>query len=166
MATSFAAAHSFAFSKLGIGNRSIPGEIFPKYAKRDFDALKADYNNQFGYTIRIPQWDDVVHLTPNALKDPAVLKAEKKEALVRILESPAPEWARKYSSAMTWIDNVQDTASLVIPAISMLARAAPKIFGKLLGIAGWLMLGYDLLNIAKRDRQGTTNSHEVKKGSL
>jgi hypothetical protein len=148
MTRSFASLHSEAWRKVGIGNRNIPGEIFPRYTKKDFEDLKTDYVNQYGYTVRIPQWDDIVHLTPNEFKAPGQIKAEKKEALTRILESPAPEWAREYSSVMTWIDNVQDTASLVIPAISMLVRVAPKVFGRLLPIAGWMLLGYDLLNIA------------------
>ena len=148
MALSFASTHSAAFSKLGIGNKELPGEIFPKFAKKDFEALKTDYNNQFGYTVRIPQWDDVVHLEPTLLKSPEVIKAEKKEALTRILDSPAPEWWRSISTVLTWIDNVQDTASIVIPAISMLVRLAPKAFSRLLPVAGWLMLGYDILNVA------------------
>ena len=148
MAASFGTLHSLAWGKVGIGTREKPGEIFPKYTKRDFDDLKTDYNNQYGYTIRVPQWDDIVHLTPTLLKDPAIIKAEKKEALTRILESPAPDWARKYSSAMTWIDDVQDTMSIVYPLLSMLGRVAPKVFGKLIPVIGWIGVGYDLLNLA------------------
>ena len=148
MAASFGSLHSAAWGKVGIGNRETPGEIFPKFVKKDFDDLKTDYNNQFGYTVRIPQWDDVVHLVPNALKTPAKIKAEKKAGLVSILQSPAPDWARKYSSAMTWIDDVQDTMSIVYPLLSVLGKVAPKVFGKLIPVIGWIGLGYDILNLA------------------
>jgi hypothetical protein len=148
MALTFGALHSAAWQKVGIGNRDVPGEIFPKFAKKDFEDLKTDYTNQYGYTVRIPQWDDVVHMTPTEFKTPQEIKAEKKEALTRVLESPAPEWARTYSSVMTWIDNVQDTMSIVYPLLSMLGRVAPKAFGKLIPVIGWIGVGYDLLNIA------------------
>lgn len=148
MAKSFYSEYSTAWSKLAAGTREKPSEVFPKFAKQDFDTLKSNYNKQFGYTIRIPQWDDVVHLEPNALKSPQQLKDEKKENLIRILESPAPEWVMKYSSVMTWIDNIQDTASVVIPLASVLYRLAPKFMGKFISVVGWLSLGYDILNLA------------------
>jgi hypothetical protein len=136
-----------AWAKLGIGTREKPGEIFPKFEKKDFDKLKNEYNQQYGYTVRIPQFDDVVHLVPDALKSDQTIKAEKKEALVRILESPAPEWARTYSTVMTWIDNIQDTASVVYPLLKLLTKVAPKAMSKVLPIIGWLTAGYDILNL-------------------
>jgi len=148
MATSFQQAHSEAWSKVGIGSKERPFEVFPKYTKRDFDDLKTDYNNKYGYTVRIPQWDDVVHLVPNALKSKEQIKAEKKEGLVRILDSPAPEWARDWASALTWIDDIQDTVSVVYPLLKLLTKVAPKAMGKAMPIIGWLTAGYDLLTLA------------------
>lgn len=148
MADTFAALHSKAWEKVGFGTREKPAEVFPRFAKKDFETLKADYVNQYGYTIRIPQWDDIVHLKPDLLKTPGEIKAEKKEALTRILESPAPEWGRKWATAMTFIDDVQDTVSIAYPLLSMLARAAPRVFNKLIPLIGWLGVGYELLNIA------------------
>lgn len=147
MATSFAQTHSAAWAKVGIGTREKPGEIFPRFSQKNFDDLKADYVKQYGYTVRIPQWDDVVHLVPNAFKTPQQITAEKKEALVRILESPAPDWWKYPSTIMTWIDNIQDTSSIVFPLLSMLGRAAPKVFNKLIPIIGWIGTGFDLLNL-------------------
>ena len=148
MATSFAQAHSEAWSKLGIGTKERPFEVFPKLKQQEFDALKSDYNNKYGYTVRIPQWNDIVHLVPNALKSPDVIKAEKKEAFVRILESPAMDWQRTLASVVTFTDNIQDTASVVYPLIKLLNIVAPKAMGKLLPLIGWLSAGYDLLNMA------------------
>lgn len=147
MAKSFASMHSLAWSKVGIGTTAKPYEIFPKFKKEDFAKLKTDYNAQYGYTIRVPGWDDIVHLVPNALKTKEQIKIEKKEALVRILESPAPEWMRIYASAMTWIDNVQDTASVVYPLLKLLTKVAPRAMMKAFPIIGWLTAGYDILNI-------------------
>ena len=148
MAKSFYSEYSNAWYKLGTGTREKPSEVFPRFSKTDFDTLKSNYVKQYGYTIRIPQWDDVVHLVPNAMKTTAELKNEKKENLIRILESPAPEWAMKYSTVMTWIDDIQDTASVVIPLVSTLFRVAPKVFGKILPVFGWLSLAYNFLNLA------------------
>lgn len=147
MATSFSQAHSNAWSKVGFGTKDRPFEVFPKYTKQDFDKLKTDYNAKYGTTVRIPQWDDIVHLVPTSLKSDAQIKAEKKEALVRILDSPAPEWARDYASVMTWIDNIQDTASVVYPLLKLLNVVAPQAFKKLIPIIGWLTSGYEILNI-------------------
>lgn len=148
MSPGFGAKHREAWDKLGIGKKAKKGELYPRFTRKEFDDLKTDYNNQYGYTIRIPQWDDVIHWQPNSMKSPEQLKLEKKMGLIRLLESPAPDWARSYASAMTWIDNIQDTASIAIPLSHYLWKAAPKAFGKILGIVGWLFTGYDLLNMA------------------
>ena len=148
MPKSFYSSYSAAWIKLGAGTREKPSEVFPKFTKQDFDTLKSQYTEQYGYTIRIPQWDDVVHLVPNALKTEKQLKDEKKENLIRILESPAPEWAMKYSTVMTWIDNIQDTASVVYPLLNLAFRIAPKFASRWLPIAGWILAAYDILNFA------------------
>ena len=147
MSQTYASMHSAAFKKLGLGTREKPGEIFPKFGAKDFQTLKDEYTRQYGYTIRIPQWDDIIHLTPNLMKSEAQIKGEKKQNLVRILDSPAPEWARNYASAMTWIDDIQDTASIVFPLLSWLGRMAPKAFTKVIPLIGWIATAYELLNI-------------------
>ena len=148
MAESFYSRYSGAWSKMGMGTREKPTEVFPTFTKKEFDTLKNDYVKQYGYTIRIPQWDDVVHWEPKQLKTEKQLKDEKKENLIRVLESPAPEWGRNYATAMTLIDNIQDTSSILIPLASLLFRMAPKFMGKFLSGFGWISLGYDLLNLA------------------
>ena len=164
MAESFYSKYSDAWRKLGTGTREKPAEVFPKFTRQDFDTLKSNYTKQYGYTVRIPQWDDVVHLEPNALKSTEQLKTEKKENLIRILESPAPEWARKYSTVMTWIDDIQDTSSILIPLVSTLFRVAPKVFGKILPIVGWMSLAYDILNIANAIGRAPLTPMKSKRG--
>lgn len=143
---SFGTSYSTAFMKLGLGDRERPEEIFPRFEKQSFDALKKEYTDKYGYVIRIPKLEDVIHLTPNLMKTEAQIKSEKRRGLMNILASPAPDFARTYSSIMTYMDNIQDATSIVYPALSMLTRLAPKVFGKILPIAGWLMLGTDTLN--------------------
>jgi len=145
---SFNTEYSTAWSKLRMGEFRKPTEVKERLTKTDFDKLKADYVQKYGYTIRIPGIDEIVHTKPTFMKTPEEIKAEKKAALTRILASPTPEWAMTYSTIMTHLDNIQDATSVVYPAFSMLYRAAPKIFGKLLPVFGWMMLGTDLLNLA------------------
>lgn len=146
MALSYKAAVGMAWRKAGAGSRERPGEIFPYVTQKDYDELKSDYTKQYGYTIRIPQFEDVVHLKPNAMKTEAEIKQEKMQNLIRVLESPVGIAGQNYSTIMTWIDNIQDTQSVLIPLASLAWKAAPKVFGKLLPILGWVSLGYDLLN--------------------
>lgn len=116
-----------------------------RYEQKEFDQLKKEWVDEYGYKIRIPSLEDVIHVTPNFAKTPAQIHAEKKANLQRVLDSPAPAWGMKYATVMTWIDNIQDAGSIVFPAIKLLAKAAPKLFGKLIPIAGWLMFGNDIL---------------------
>jgi hypothetical protein len=145
---SFGTSYSTALMKLGLGDRSRPEEIFPRTDKKSFDDLKKEYTDKYGYIIKIPKLEDIFHLVPNALKSNAQIKAEKRQGLMNILASPqaiSGPW-NWYTTAMTWMDNIQDTGSIIYPAVSMLARWAPKAFGRLVPVFGWMMLGTDLLN--------------------
>lgn len=148
MAYTFNGRLSMAWRKSGLGSKDRPGELFPQFTQKQFDQLKQEYNEKYGYTIRIPQFDDIVHWKPPAFKTEEEKKAEKKANLIRVLESPQTDWARDYSTVMTQIDNIQDTSSVLIFLANIAWRTAPKAFGKLLPIIGWLSVGYDLLNIA------------------
>jgi len=145
MPPSFSAARQAAWGSLGVWKHFRPDEMPHRVTKKDFDKLKAEYQEQYGYYIRIPKWDEIICLTPTSMMTLADIKAYKRQGLMNILASPAPDWARKYSSVMTWLDNIDDATSVVYPAISMLARWFPKIFGKIIPIVGWTMLGTDLL---------------------
>jgi len=123
-------------------------KIRRRFEKAEFEALKAAYVQQHGYNITIPQWDDVIRWKPKELMTNDEIKAFKRRALTRMLASPAPEWHRHYSTVMTWIDNIQDTSSIVYPFFRMLVRWAPKIFARMIPGLGWTLLGYDLLNWA------------------
>ena len=146
MAKTYGQAYSSSWSALGM-RMPLKGPRM-RFEQTDFEALKADYVAKYGYSITIPGWDDIIKWKPDLLKTNAEKKQEKLNNLQRMLASPAPEFARKYGTVMTWIDNIQDTASIVYPAFRMLVRAAPKIFARAIPGMGWLLLGYDLLNLA------------------
>jgi hypothetical protein len=116
--------------------------------EKDLEKLKKEWVNEYGYTIRVPNFDQIVHLKPKALRTPEELKFEARQNLQRILDSPAPGWARSYSTVMTWIDNIQDTSSIVYPALKLTSKIAPRAFSKILPVLGWMMLGYDILDFA------------------
>lgn len=119
-----------------------------KYETKDFDQLKSDYTAENGYVITIPGFSDVIKLKPTLMKTPQEIKAEKKRSLERILASPSTDWMRKYGSVMTTIDNIQDTGSIIFPAIRMLARWSPKILARMIPYAGWGLLAFDILQLA------------------
>src|SRR4030042_161332 len=147
-APSFGTSYSTALMKLGLGDRSRPEEVFPRFEKKKFEDLKKENNEKYGYIIKIPKLEDIFHLKPNLMKSSAEIKAEKKQGLMTALSSPQPTsgpWSW-YTTAMTWMDNIQDTGSIIYPAVSMLARWAPRAFGRLVPVVGWMMLGTDLLN--------------------
>jgi len=119
-----------------------------RFEKVDFDSLKAEYVKEYGYTVVIPQWDDIIRWKPKEMMTRDEIKDFKRRGLTRILASPAPEFYRNYSSVMTWIDNIQDTASVIYPFFRMLVRWAPKIFTRFIPYFGWGLLAYDLLQLA------------------
>jgi len=147
MALSYWQQRQNAWHSLGMWKHFRPDEMPHRVTKKDFEKLKAEYQERYGYYIRIPKWDEIIRLTPTSMMTLADIKAQKRQGLMNILASPAPDWARKYSSVMTWLDDIQDTTSIVYPAISMLARWFPKLFGRIIPIVGWAMLGTDLMQL-------------------
>ena len=72
-----------AWGKMGIRTTTRPELEFKKYEKKDFDKLKSDYVEKYGYVIGIPKVSDIIHVIPKDLKTVEEIKAEKKEALDR-----------------------------------------------------------------------------------
>lgn len=135
-----------ALKGLGVGTQPKEFDPFKPFTPEQWEKNRQQYIQDNGYVIRIPQVSDIIHLIPNDLKTDQEKKTEKKMNLMRIIESPAPSFAKKYSSIMTWIDNIQDTTSILYTAVNLLGRVAPKAFGKVLPILGWLMLPLDMLD--------------------
>jgi len=118
-----------------------------RFTPAEWEELKRAYIEKYGYTIVVPGWDDIIRWEPTLAKTEAQIRAEKRAALERILASPAVDWQRSYATVMTIIDNIQDTASVVYPMFRMLVRWAPKIFARFIPVMGWMLLGYDILNL-------------------
>lgn len=146
MAKSFSQANAAAWA--GLAMQSQKGRTRVRFERAEYDELKAAYVGKYGYNITVPGWDDIVRLKPNLLKTPDEIKAEKMRNLERMLASPNPEFYNNYASVMTWIDNIQDTASAVFPAFRILARWSPKLIARLIPGMGWALLGYDALQLA------------------
>lgn len=117
-----------------------------RFTDSDFDALKTQYTAKYGYEVSLPDFSDIVHLKPTFTQTAQEIKAKKQQNLQRILASPMPEWSRPYTTVMTWIDNIQDHASLIYPMYRMLLRWSPKIFARMLPGMGWMLLGFDILS--------------------
>jgi hypothetical protein len=137
-----------ALKALGIGSQPRSFDPFKKRSEQDWETLRQKYINENGYVIRIPGFDDIIKTKPNFMKTDDERKIEKRLNLMRIMESPATNWGRKYSSVMTWMDNIQDTSSILYPMLNMMFRVAPKAFAKILPALGWMMLPMELLDAA------------------
>jgi len=133
---------------IGLGLRFPERKIRQRFSKQDLEALKFAYTQQYGFYVAIPQWDDVIRWKPKDMMTTDEIKAFKRRALLRMIAAPEPEWYRNFTTGMTWVDNIQDTSSVVYPFFRMLVRWAPKIFTRMIPAFGWTLLGYDLLQIA------------------
>jgi len=117
-----------------------------KYTEPDLDKLKAEYVAKYGYTVLIPDYNDVVHYAPDEWMSVAHRRERKARNLQRILSSPSPKWAMSYSSAMCWIDNIQDAMTTGLVLSLLVRKWLPKVFAKAVPILGWILLAYDLLS--------------------
>lgn len=117
-----------------------------KYNKPDLDKMKAEYVAKYGYTVLIPDFGDVVHYKPDEWMSVADRRERKARNLQRILSSPSPEWAQSYSSAMCWIDNIQDAMTTGLVLSLLVRKWLPKVFARAVPVLGWMLLAYDLLS--------------------
>ena len=154
-----------AWSKLHVTYKQQPKTEFKKFTKEEFNELKDAYHKEFGYTIRIPTVDDIIHIKPNFMKTPEELKLEKRLNLLKLMDSPSPEWLKEYSTVMTMIDDVQDTVSVAYPLMKLFSKVAPKAFKKLIPVFGTVLTAYDILNFANSLLRLTRPKMDVKRHS-
>ncbi len=142
----------------------------PRIPSAEFDKKKAAYIAKYGYTINIPGFKDVIHLgldqpptakelhfyspdKPGELsvrrwKQIKEIKARKKASFQRMMSSPQSNFVRNIGSAMTFLDDVNDTLGTISMIARITAHMLPKSLGKILtGPAGWALLGADIANI-------------------
>jgi len=131
----------------GWGGMKYKRPEFKRWTKEEFDVMKERYVDQFGYTITVPDWEDVMRWKPDYMMTELELKERGIRQFSSILASPEPKWNSAYASIMTAIDNVQDMVSSGFVLSTMLYRAAPKVLGRFIPYLGWALLGLDILNL-------------------
>lgn len=141
-----------------------------RFTTEEFDEQKAKYIAKYGYSVNIPGFSDIIHLgldQPPTEKElsqyssraPGELsvqrweaikriKLKKKQSFQRMMASPSPTWLSNIGSAMTFLDDVNDTLGTISMIARITAKMLPKALGKILtGPAGWALLAADIANI-------------------
>ncbi|MBA7603602.1 hypothetical protein ES703_10716 [subsurface metagenome] len=143
---------------------------FHRFTTDEFDLKKAEYNAKYGYTVNIPGFRDIFKIgidKPPTEKELSQYKSDKpgelglhrwleikgikqkkKESFLRMMSSPSPTWMQNIGTAMTFLDDVNDTLGTLAVVARFAAHMLPKTLGKvLLGPAGWALMGADIANI-------------------
>ncbi|MBA7494736.1 hypothetical protein ES702_05313 [subsurface metagenome] len=142
-----------------------------RFTTEEFDRRKAEYNAKYGYSIYIPGFYDIVkmeivsppteeelakyrpdrpgELSPFRWEQIKAHKKKKRDSFLRMMASPTPTWARNIGTAMTFLDDINDTMGTVAVIARFAMKMFPKVFGKVLaGPAGWALLIADICNVA------------------
>lgn len=141
-----------------------------RFTTEEFDRRKAEYNAKYGYTVNIPGFGDIFKLgldTPPTEKELSLYKSDrpgelgerrwleikahkqkKKESFLRMMSSPSPSWMRNIGTALTFLDDMNDTLGTLAVAARFTAHMLPKALGKvLMGPAGWVLTMAEIANI-------------------
>jgi len=142
----------------------------PKWSKAEFQQLRKDYVAKHGYTIRVPDFEDIIKLpvenpiTPEEEKqwkrvghgdltlerkeDIGQMKQRRKEKFLAMLGSPTPGVVQNIGSTMTFFDDLNDTLGTIGMVGKVAARMAPRMLGRLVtGPVGWVMAASDVVNL-------------------
>ena len=140
------------------------------FTSEEFDRRKAEYHAKHGYTIHIPGFRDILKLgidRPPTEQELSLYKSDrpgdlseyrwnqikaykqkKKDSFLRMMSSPTPTWMQNIGTAMTFLDDVNDTLGTAAVVARFAAHMLPKTLGKvLLGPAGWALMAADIANI-------------------
>ena len=141
-----------------------------RFTTAEFSKRKAAYVAKYGYTINIPGFSDIIklgldqppteeELSKYSSKDPGELsvrrweqikayKLKKKESFLRMMQSPSSTWMNNIGTAMTFLDDVNDSLGTLSMVCRFAAHMLPKALGKLLlGPAGWALTAAEIANI-------------------
>lgn len=142
----------------------------PKYTTAEFEAQKAKYNAENGYTITIPGINDIItwntreplsaaeekswkakreqDFSPERYQEIKDWKKEKRDRYLAMLGSPSPEIVRNAGAFLTSIDDAQDALTTLSVIGRLAIHYAPRLIGKaMLGPVGWIMTAADVLNL-------------------
>lgn len=143
---------------------------FHSFTTEEFDVIKAKHVAKYGYTVNIPGFRDIFKIgidkapTEKELSmyksdKPGELglhrwleikgiKQKKKESFLRMMGSPTPTWMANIGTAMTFLDDVNDTLGTLSMVARITAHMLPKAFGKILmGPAGWALTAAEIANV-------------------
>jgi hypothetical protein len=87
-------------------------------------------------TVDLPNWNDIVHITPYQLLTPDEKRARSRQLIKAIKDSPIPEWRQNYGRVLTDLDNIEDALTTTILLGRVAARVAPRIIPGLNILAG------------------------------
>ena len=140
----------------------------PRFTDKEFEEKRLKYQARYGSKFDVPGFNDVFHLkipvtiTAEQMAAhriakkrglPSPLMPEQVEALagrryrfLKALASPQPGWLRNASAVLTFLDNSED--ALVTAAVlgRLIVKYGPRIFSKMAGPLGWVLMGSDILN--------------------
>ena len=142
----------------------------PKFTDEESEAMKEEYVKKHGYTVTLPGWKDIIHITsfkplndyetklwkarrydmftPERRAEIQAEKKRKKEKFLAMLGDPSPEIARNAAAVLTAIDDVQDAVS-TLACVGMIAAAVigGPVAAAVLGPLGLILGASTLLNI-------------------
>jgi len=142
----------------------------PNVPTEEFLKRRDDYVAKYGYRYSIPGFDDVIHLpfeksitraeevlwrkkkyselAPGRFAEIQYMKAQRRRRYLDMLASPQPQIFQARGSLLGAIDDCQDAISTLIALGTIVARAAPRVLGKLLmGPISWMMSAANLLDM-------------------
>jgi len=160
----------------------------PHMKSEEFDRKKAEYTAKYGYTMHIPGLTDIIKidigksptldetrlyrnkdvkaLGPDRYEQIRLIKARKKKAFLRMMDSPTPTWINNIGSTMTFLDDINDAAGTLSVTCRIGAHMLPKIAGKILmGPAGWALTAADIAQVGMTIMRSPV-SRLMKKSSL
>jgi hypothetical protein len=141
----------------------------PKFTSKEFDKIKRAYQLKYGYTVTVPSFKDVIHLSPfrpmteqetdlwkkrqydkiprGRVKQIRKEKAAKKAKFLAMLASPSPEILVSLGAILTALDDIQDAVS-TLACIGLIAAAliGGTTAAALAGPLGWVIGVSTLLN--------------------
>jgi len=158
----------------------------PRLTGAEFEAMRANYIEKYGYTIYVPGWEDVIHLpiekriteqedihwkakdleffTPERITEIKAIKEKRRQQYRRFLGSPQPSIFRNRGSLLVAIDNNQDALSTLTTIVRVAMPLLPLVFKKLIeGPVGWIMLTSDILNLCTRVMTPERAARETKR---
>lgn len=132
----------------------------PRWTKDEFDKQRQDYTAKHGYTIHIPGFEDIFKWKqwqePNAdelalykkgdvdalgekrFEEIRAIMQKKRERFLKMLASPTPRIAMNAASALTFLDDINDTLGTLGVVARTAARLLPSTAARFLtGPAGW-----------------------------